>query len=189
MTPSFPVSPIAATAVTGFSLVTKPHNVFSSSAQVTGRIYAADYAVPSPSNLTTAVGDMQTAFTDAAGRAPRVTELGAGNIGGQTLTAGVYKWGTGVLIPADVTLSGSSTDIWILQIAQNLTVSSGKKIILKGGALAKNIFWQVSGLVDASTTAHLEGAILSQTSIAFHTGASINARHRADDRWPKAASR
>jgi len=84
------VSPIAATAVTGFSLVTKPHNVFSSSAQVTGRIYAADYAVPSPSNLTTAVGDMQTAFTDAAGRAPRVTELGAGNIGGQTLTAGVY---------------------------------------------------------------------------------------------------
>ena len=170
------VSPIAATAVTGFSLVTNPQNVFSSSAQVTGRIYAADYAVPSPSNLTTAVGDMQTAFTDAAGRAPRVTELGAGNIGGQTLTAGVYKWGTGVLIPADVTLSGSSTDIWIFQIAQNLTVSSGKKIILKGGALAKNIFWQVSGLVDAGTTAHLEGTILSQTSIAFHTGASINGR-------------
>ena len=176
MTPRFPVSPIAATAVTGFSLVTNPQNVFSRSAQVTGRIYAADYAVPSPSNLTTAVGDMQTAFTDAAGRAPRVTELGAGNIGGQTLTAGVYKWGTGVLIPADVTLSGSSTDIWIFQIAQNLTVSSGKKIILKGGALAKNIFWQVSGLVDAGTTAHLEGTILSQTSIAFHTGASINGR-------------
>ena len=170
------VSPIAATAVTGFSLIANPLNVFSSSAQVSGKIYAADYAVPSPSNLTTAVGAMQTAFTDAASRAPNVTELGAGNIGGKTLTAGVYKWGTGVLIPTDVTLSGSSTDVWILQIAQNLTVASGKKIILKGGALPKNIFWQVSGLVDVGTTAHLEGVILSQTLIAFHTGASINGR-------------
>jgi hypothetical protein len=170
------VSPIAATAVTGFSLIASPTNVFSSSAQVTGKIFAANYAVPSPSNLTTAVGDMQTAFTDAASRAPKVTELGAGNIGGMTLTAGVYKWGTGVLIPTNVTLSGSSTDVWIFQIAQNLTVASATKIILKGGALPKNVFWQVSGLVDVGTTAHLEGVILSQTAIALHTGASINGR-------------
>lgn len=170
------VSPIAATAVTGFSLIASPTNVFSSSAQVTGKVYAADYAVPSPSNLTTAVLNMQTAFTDAASRAPKVTELGAGNIGGKTLTAGVYKWGTGVLIPTDVTLSGSSTDVWIFQIAQSLTVANGKKIILRGGALPKNIFWQVSGRVDVGTTAHLEGIVLSQTAIAFQTGASINGR-------------
>ena len=52
---------------------------------------------------------MGLAFTDAAGRAPDVTELGAGNIGGMTLAPGVYKWGTGLLIPTDVTLNGSAT--------------------------------------------------------------------------------
>jgi hypothetical protein len=170
------VSPIAATAATGFSLIADASNVFSSSAQVTGRVYAADYAVPTPSNLTTAIGDMQTAFTDAASRAPKATELGAGNIGGMTLTPGVYKWGTGLLIPTNITLSGSSTDVWIFQIAQNLTVASATKVLLKGGALPKNIFWQVSGLVDVGTTAHLEGVVLTQTAIAFHTGASINGR-------------
>ena len=99
------VSPAAATSITGFSLIADATNVFSTSPQVTGKVYAADYAPPTPSNLTTAVGDMELAFTDAAGRAPDVTELGAGNIGGMTLAPGVYKWGTGLLIPTDVTLS------------------------------------------------------------------------------------
>jgi redox-sensitive bicupin YhaK (pirin superfamily) len=102
------VSPAAATFVTGFSLTADATNVFATSTQVTGRIYAADYTLPTPTNLTTAVSDMQLAFTDAAGRAPNVTELGAGNIGGMTLTAGVYK-GTGLPILRDVTLSGSAT--------------------------------------------------------------------------------
>ncbi len=170
------VSPIAATAVTGFSLKADATNVFSTSTQVTGKVYAADYAVPSPSNLTTAVLDMQTAFTDAASRAPRVTELGAGNIGGMTLTPGVYKWSSSVVIPTDVTLKGSSSDVWIFQIAQTLDLANATKIILQGGALAKNIFWQVSGRVDVGTTAHFEGIVLSQTGIAFRTGASVNGR-------------
>jgi hypothetical protein len=76
------VSPAAATYITGFSLTVDSTNVFSTSPQVTGRVYAADYASPTPSDMTTAVGDMEQAFTDAAGRAPDVTELGAGNIGG-----------------------------------------------------------------------------------------------------------
>jgi hypothetical protein len=119
---------------------------------------------------------MQLAFTDAAGRSPGVTELGAGNIGGMTLPPGIYKWGTGLLIPANVTLTGSETDVWIFQIAQSLTVSSGAKIVLGGAALAKNVFWQVSGLVSVGTTAHLEGIVLSQTSVTLGTGASINGR-------------
>jgi hypothetical protein len=151
-------------------------NVFSTSPQVTGQVFAADYAPPTPSNLTTAVGDMEIAFTDAAARAPDVTELAAGNIGGMTLVPGVYKWGTGLLIPTDLTLNGSATDVWIFQIAQNLTVSSATKVVLAGGALPKNVFWQVAGLVDVGTTAHLEGVILAQTSITLQTGASINGR-------------
>jgi hypothetical protein len=119
---------------------------------------------------------MQTAFTDAAGRASNVTGLGAGNIGGMTLTRGVYKWGTGLLIPTNVTLTGSATDVWIFQIAQTLTMSSATSITLAGGALSKNIFWQVSGSANLGTTAHFEGVILSQTAITLSTGASINGR-------------
>lgn len=170
------VSPAAASFITGFSLSADATNVFSTSPQVTGMIYAADYAPPTPSNMTTAIGDLELAFTDAAGRAPGVTELGAGDVGGMTLTAGIYKWGTGLLIPADVTLTGSATDVWIFQIAQDLTISSGVKMHLAGGALPRNVFWQVAGLVSLGTTAHAEGIMLSQTAITLSTGASINGR-------------
>ena len=170
------VSPAAGTSITGFALIADATNVFATSAQVTGRVYSPTDAPPTPANLGTAVLDMQTAFTDAAGRAPTATELGAGNIGGMTLAAGVYKFGTGLLIPTNVTLGGKATDVWIFQIAQNLTISSGVKIVLTGGALAKNVFWQVSGLADLDTTAHVEGVVMSQTSIALHSGASINGR-------------
>ncbi len=170
------VSPAAATYITGFSLTMDSTNAFSTSPQVTGNVYAADYAQPTPANLTTAVGDMELAFTDAAGRAADVTELGAGNIGGMTLAPGVYKWGTGLLIPSDLTLNGTATDVWIFQIAQDLTMSSGVNVFLTGGALPENVFWQVAGLVDLDTTAHCEGVVMAQTSITLRTGASINGR-------------
>ncbi len=170
------LSPAAATYLTGFSLTSDATNAFSTSAQVTGKLYASDYAVPTPANLTTAVSDMETAFTDAAGRAAGTTDLGAGNIGGMTLNPGVYSWGTGLLIPTNVTLSGPATGVWILQIAQDLTVSSAVSVVLAGGAVAQNIFWQVSGSVDLGTTSQFQGVILSQTSITLETGASITGR-------------
>jgi Ice-binding-like/Bacterial Ig-like domain len=170
------VSPNAATSITMFSLIADSTNVFSTSTQVTGKVYAADYAVPTPANLTTAVSDMELAFTDAAGRAPDVTELGAGNIGGMTLAPGVYQWGTGLLIPSDVTLNGSSTGVWIFQIAQDLTLSSAVRVGLTGGALPKNVFWQVAGAVELGTTSHIEGIVLCQTMINLRTGSSIAGR-------------
>jgi hypothetical protein len=170
------LSPAAASYITGFSLIADATNVFSTSNLVTGQIFAADYANPTPVNLTTAVDDMMTAYTDAAGRAPDVTELGAGNIGGMTLIPGTYKWGTGVLIPTDVTLLGGPNDVWIFEIAQGLVMSSGTSIVLSGGAQAKNIFWQVFGIVDLGTTSHLEGIALVQTAITLNTGASVNGR-------------
>ena len=172
------VSPAAASFITGFGLIADATNVFSTSSLVTGKIYAADYAVPTPTNLTTAVLNMQTAYTDAAGRAPTVpAELGAGDISGLTLTPGVYKWGTGVSMDSrGVTLSGSATDVWIFQIAQDLTMASGARITLAGGALPQNIFWQVFGIVDIGTTAHFEGIALVQTAITMRTGATANGR-------------
>jgi len=173
------VSPAAATFITGFSLIADASNVFATSTQVVGggRVYAANYAVPSPSNLTTAVLDMQTAYTDAAGRpTPDFLNLGSGNIGGLTLAPGLYKWGSTLTIPTDVVISGSANDVWIFQISGDLTMSAAKRITLAGGALAKNVFWQVAGQVTIGTTSHFEGIVLSQTAINLQTGATLNGR-------------
>ncbi len=170
------VSPIAATAITGFTLTQDASNTFATSTQITGKAYAADYASPTSSNLTTAVGDMETAYTDAAGRAADYTEMYTGDISGQTLTPGVYKWGTGVLINADVTLNGGPNDVFIFQIAKGITQAANTKIILSGGVQAKNIFWQACQTVSIGTDSHFEGIVMSGTNISMGTHASINGR-------------
>lgn len=151
--------------------------------EVSGTIYTVDAAGPLPCRVTNAtrlgiaVLDMQAAYTDAAGRVnPDFLNLGAGDIGGKTLTPGLYKFTSAVVIPTDITISGSPTDVWIFQIAGNLNMSSAVRITLEGGALAKNIYWQTSGAVTLGTTSHFEGIILSQTGINMKTGATINGR-------------
>ncbi len=171
------ISPAAASYLTGFALTLPAASAFSTSALVTGKLYAPGYADPTPANLTTAVLDMQTAYTDAAGRTlPTATELGTGNIGGLTIAPGLYKWGTSVTIPTDVTLSGGANDIWIFQIAQNLNISPATKVVLAGGAQSANVFWQVAGQTTLGTTAVFNGNILDQTAIVLNTGATLNGR-------------
>jgi hypothetical protein len=169
------LSPAATSYITAFALTNATG--YATSSQVTGKIYAADMASPTPINLTTAVDNMITAYNDAAGRpTPDFSELGTGNIGGKTLTAGLYKWTNTVTMPSDVIISGGPNDVWIFQIAGDLSMSSAVKITLNGGAQAKNIFWQVAGQATFGTTSHMEGIILSMTGITFQTGASINGR-------------
>ncbi len=171
------VSPIAATAMTGFALKLDRSGQFSTSPEVIGEVYAANYAAPASAILTSAVRDMQTAYTDAAGRNnPTATNLGNGNIGGMTLAPGLYKWNTGVTIPSNVTLSGGTNAVWIFQIAGTLDISSGKKVILAGGAKGSNIFWQVAGKTVLETYSSFSGNILDQTAIVLNTGATFNGR-------------
>lgn len=150
--------------------------------EVTGNVYSVDAAGPacittSANMLTTAVSNMQTAYTDAAGRkTPDFVNLGAGNIGGKTLTPGLYKFTSSVVIPTDITLEGGPDDVWIFQVSGNLDMSSAVNVTLSGGAQAKNIFWQVAGAVTFGTTSHFEGNVLGQTGINLKTGASINGR-------------
>ena len=169
------VSPIAGTAITGFSETRDASNTFATSTQVTGKIFAANYAPPTPATMTTAIGDMEIAYSDAAARTlPDFTALGSGEIGGKTLAPGLYKWSTGVSISTNVTLEGSADDVWIFQISGNLTQAAATRVTLAGGALAKNVFWQVGGDATLGTTAHFEGNLMSATAIALRTGASAN---------------
>jgi hypothetical protein len=171
------VSPAAASFITGFSLTLPAGGASSTSAQVTGSIFAADYAVPTPSTLTTAVANMQTAYVDGAGRpTPDHLELASGNIGGLTLPAGLYKWTNTVTIPNTVTLSGNANDVWIFQIAGGVTQSTGTHVELSGGAVPANVFWIVAGAVDVGTTAKMQGQVLSLTSITLKTGATANGK-------------
>ncbi|PIP81053.1 MAG: hypothetical protein COW84_01870 [Gammaproteobacteria bacterium CG22_combo_CG10-13_8_21_14_all_40_8] len=151
--------------------------------EVTGQVYTVDAAGPlpcattSPSLLSSAVGAMGFAYDDAAGRLPAdFNELGAGEIGGLTLAPGLYKWSTGVNISTDVTISGSPTDTWIFQVAGTLIEANAAKVTLAGGALAKNIVWQVAGAVTLGTNAHFEGVVLGKTMIAVNTGTTVNGR-------------
>jgi hypothetical protein len=173
------LSPAAASFLTGFSLVADSTNVFATSASVPapGKIYASNYASPTPANLTAAVLDMQTAYTEAAGRTnPDFLNLGSGNLGGKTLAPGLYKFGTSVTIPTDVTFAGAAGDVWILQISNDLELSAAKKVLLSGGAQAANIYWQVAGQVTLHATSHFEGVILSKTGVTLQTGASLHGR-------------
>ena len=127
--------------------------------------------------MTTAISNMQTAYTDAAGRTlPNFLNLGSGTLSGNTLAPGLYKWGTGVNITDNITISGAANDVWIFQVSGTLNMTGAKSIILGGAAQAKNIFWQVSGAVTLGTTSHFVGTILGQTGITLQAGATMNGR-------------
>jgi hypothetical protein len=172
------VSPYSATSITGFGLTMDISNTYSTSALITGNIYAANYTIPTPTKMTTAISDMETAYTNAAGRIlPDFTELYLGDLTGRTLTPGLYRWSSGVNVSAGgVTISGNANDVWIFQIAQNLELTSGAIVTLSGGALASHIFWQVAGQVDLGTTVAMKGILLCKTQIVMSTGATLSGR-------------
>ncbi len=181
------IDPAAGSAITGVSCtnVLGGGTIYSSGGYTGGYNSNVACAVTDPVTALAARLAMEAAYTDAAGRiGPTATELGAGNIGGMTLAPGLYKWSTGVTIPTNVTLSGSASDVWIFQIAGNLSIASGGSpsggadVVLAGGALAKNVFWQVGGGTGAilGTYSTFNGTILSLKQIIIQTGAVLNGR-------------
>jgi hypothetical protein len=173
------ISPSAATFITGFALILPAGGAFSTSSLVTGNIYAPGYANPTPANLTTSITNMSTAFTTANGIAPTVTELLAGNLNGQTLATGVYKWSTGLLITNSLILDGGGDPCasFVFQVAGDLTIANNTIITLQNGADAKNIFWVVAGSkAQLGTTVDFKGTILCKTLISLNTGAKVLGR-------------
>jgi hypothetical protein len=187
------VSPIGATAMTGFSFTGgKGHQRSSSQIAADGsKAIAADDGFDTDgSDITTrlniTVGDMETAYDDAAGRnntdIARIN-LGAGSLDAVTLTPGIYTFGTDINLTGDITIEGTGegagegeNDVFIIQTTGNLVQAANKNVILAGGALAKNIFWQVAGQVTVGAGAHMEGVLLVKTGVTFVTGSSLKGR-------------
>lgn len=167
------VSPVSASYITGFGLIMDAGNEFSTSSLLTGKIYAADYAVPTPDYLTTAIADMMIAYNDGQGRTADYTELYTGDLSGKTLDTGVYKWSNDVLINTDLTLNGNSTDVFIFQIAGTLTMAANTKITLTGGALPEHVYFVVADTVAIGTGSDFQGVILSMTNVSMGTGSTI----------------
>jgi hypothetical protein len=168
------VSPAAATVMTGFGLVLDASGTFSKSSLVTGRVYAANYASPTPDQMTLAVSDMEAAYTDAAGR-ENPDAINA-DINGETLLPGLYKWTTGLTLSSNVTLSGGPNDVWIFQVAGGITMGDGVEIILIGGAQAHNVFWQSSTSLIINAGVKFQGIALTYTEITLADGATVNGR-------------
>lgn len=159
-------------------------------AQVKGIIYAVDGSGPAgsvvdPTLLSAAKGDLTTAINDAAGRSPTPSGPnlnpglipGSGNIGGMNLAPGLYKFTVTALITgSDVTLTGGPNDVWIFQCAQDLQLGSGIKVILAGGAQAKNIFWQVGTSAVLGTSSDFKGTILASQAITMDTSSTMEGR-------------
>jgi hypothetical protein len=124
--------------------------------------------------------DRGAAYGEGYGRAtpiiPDTTELGAaGDISNLNVVPGRHKWSTTVTFTA-LNLVGSATDVWIMQIAGSLILTSGTGLTLSGGARAANIFWMVAGSVTVAGGLHLEGIIVSAGLISFAEGASLVGR-------------
>jgi hypothetical protein len=172
------ISPAAESFIAGFSEVLAGDH--ATSPQVTGKIYAADMAVPTPAMLTQAKADLTIAYNDAAGRTPVPTSTflnpGAGNLAGLNLVPGLYKFTGQAIATTDFTLTGSANDVWIFQIATDLIVSNGVHVTLAGGAQAKNIFWKVGTQATLGTTVGFHGTIMADASITMNTGATLNGR-------------
>jgi hypothetical protein len=181
------VSPIDSTAITGFDLTKGADGTYWTASQVTGKVFAANGAVSTPTILTTAVSDMETAYMDAKSRSAEIgkSEIGspAGTLGGDgvgdqddPLTAGVYTFTTDVTIGADLFFEGKEDDVFILRTTKNLMQVANTKVTLTGGALAKNVIWQVEGHVVVGANADMEGILLVKTDILFETGSSLLGR-------------
>jgi len=122
--------------------------------------------------------DLTTAYNDAAGRTVGSINV-AGNLGGQTLTPGLYNSTSSLEISSgDLTLNaqGDANAVFIFQMASTLTTSAGRQVILSGGAKTANIFWQVGSSATLGTASIFKGNILALTSITVTTGATVEGR-------------
>ena len=121
---------------------------------------------------------MVNAYNDAAGRAANVVYSPAFDLGGLTLTSGVYNNPTSFGLTGMLTLDagGKPNSIWIFQTGSTLVTASNSSIVLINGADGCRIFWKVGSSATLGTNSVFVGTSLASTSITANTGATVNGR-------------
>lgn len=164
---------------TGFGQTVDPATPsFAMSTLVTGKMFAKNYADPTPANLATATTDASNAYADAVAKVttfpvnPTAGTISAAN---NPVAPAVYNWTTAVSL-SDVTLNGGPDDVWVFQIGGALNQVAASTVTLTGGAQAKNVFWQVGGAVTLGAGAHLVGTVLSNAGITLGAGSAVDGR-------------
>ncbi|MCI4317128.1 MAG: DUF3494 domain-containing protein, partial [Thermoplasmata archaeon] len=125
-----------------------------------------------------AEASLTTAYNDASGRSNCAVTV-AGNIGGQTLTPGLYKSTSSLAISSgDLTLNagGNPNAVFVFQVASALTTTSGRAVVLSNGAQAGNVFWVLGSSATLGTTSVMDGTLMSYASITMSAGAHLNGR-------------
>ncbi|MBC7540262.1 MAG: DUF3494 domain-containing protein [Bacteriovorax sp.] len=141
-------------------------------------VYAGDDVGDPSDYLNLAREDLIAAYRDVVARPTDKDKIEAykGKPGGKILPPGIYRWSEGVIISSDMTLEGNDTDIFIFQIAGDMSVAPKVRIVLSGGARAKNVFWQVSGKVTLESTTDVPGTIMSQLTFEMKSLAQLHGR-------------
>jgi Ice-binding-like len=118
--------------------------------------------------------DLVTAYNNAAGQTPFVDKTGQ-DLGGQSLTPGVYRFSSSAQLTGTLTLNGqgNSNAVFIFQIGSTLTTASNSKVVLINGASPCSIWWQVGSSATLGTGTQFQGNLLALTSISLTTGANI----------------
>jgi hypothetical protein len=148
------------TAITGFPLGTR-----------TGTTHAADAAALQAQN------DVTTQY-NALVAAACTQDLTGQNLGGKTLTAGVYCFSSSAQLTGTLILDaqGNAGAVFIFKMGSTLTTASGSSVFLINGGYASNVFWQVGSSATIGTTTSFAGNILALASITMTTGASLTGR-------------
>ena len=169
---------VTSTAITtGFTLTQA--GAYATAPQVTGKVYAFNYASPTPAYIVSSSNDMGTAYDDARGRLnPNFTNVGGSNLAGLTLAPGLYKWSSSInlAVSTSVTLNGGPNDVWIMQVAGGLTTGANTNIVLTGGAVPENVFWQLDTALTVGATSSFKGVVLAGSAITIGAGSTVNGR-------------
>jgi len=121
--------------------------------------------------------DAATAFTNLNAATCTTTEPAVADIGGQTLTPGVYCFPSSAAITGNLTLSGNG--VYIFKIGSTLVTAAGpgaSNVVLTNGALASNVFWAVGSSATLGTDSVLKGTIIAFSSITSTTNAAVDGR-------------
>jgi hypothetical protein len=122
--------------------------------------------------------DLTAAYNFAAGIVLPAPAVLPGDLTGLTLTAGTYKTSssTGIVGPGSLTLTGNASSVFVFQIGSTLTTGTGTSVVLSGGVLASNVFWQVGTSATLGVNSSFAGTIMALQSITLDTGASLQGR-------------